>query len=213
MNKAFKARLNPDQSTQVVNLLRSDGALLSRIGLTPTPERLQSLIDNNSTIAEYCMTKLISSKHASEYLNTLISLQLSLQSMELVNKLTAYNLPKDILHSYISNILHSTRTATDKALQTRHVRLVCVFLQSLIRNKTVTEQELYYESRIGLDTQDFCVEFAKVKEANILHRLLRQVDPNDSSSGSGGAFPENNDFAALATTGSMVMGTDKPQQP
>jgi hypothetical protein len=183
MLKAYKSRLNLEQNNQVVNLLKSDERLLYRAGLASTPERLQPLVDNNPSLAEHCLVQLMQTNHSVDFLNALISLQLSLHSMELVNKLTVYNLPKPILHTYITNIIHSTRTAQDKQLQTRHVRLVCVFLQSLIRNKIVNEQELFNESRIGVETQEFALEFPKIKEAGNLYRLLRQLDPNSSSPG------------------------------
>eukprot|EP00667_Euglena_gracilis_P007548 EG_transcript_7624 len=183
MLKAFKSRLNVDQSNQVLALLKSDERLLYHAGLAPTPERLQPLVDNNPNIAEHCLAHLVTTPHATEYLNALICLPLSLHSMELVNKLTSCNLPPRILHQYISNIIHSTRTATDKQLQTRHVRLVCVFLQSLIRNKTMSEHDLFHDSRVGVETQEFALEFSKIKEAGNLYRLLRQVDPNSGTPG------------------------------
>jgi len=181
--KAYKSRLNVEQSNQVLALLRGDERLLYRSGLAPTPERLQPLVDNNPTIAEHCLIALMGTPHAPEFLNALINLQLSLHSMELVNKLTAHNIPPKILYQYITNIIHSTRTTADKQLQTRHVRLVCVFLQSLIRNKIVTENDLFQESRIGVETQEFALEFSKIKEAGNLFRLLRQLDPNSGSPG------------------------------
>lgn len=169
LRRAIAAPLLPAQSHEVLGELRTDMKLAFRCGLTHAC--LPGLVAHNPLIAVEVLTWLVARPAREEWLGVLVRMDMSLHSMEVVNRLTTTTqLPHSFLPLYIHNCLAYCRRPQEKPVQNRLVRLLSVFLTSLIRHKVVAVHSVF------LEVQAFCIEFSRIREAANLFRLLKQLE-------------------------------------
>lgn len=175
---AVQSPLPPPSQQEIVSQLKA--ALdANEIVSCVSSSQLPGLVENNPLVALEMLQRLLTPSGdsaqsaeaaqdaAAPYLAAMTTMDLSLHSIDVVNRLsTAAPLPSSFIHAFITNCITSCEKIRDKYMQNRLVRLVCVFLQSLIRNKIVSSKDVCVEA------QAFCVEFSRIREAAGLYKAL-----------------------------------------
>ena len=177
-----KKKQVPTENTGLTQKRLRSFKILSEAGLTP--QNLPRLVENNPLVATECLLLILTSTEdnvegsKNDYLSALASMDMSIHSMEVVNRLATHSaqarvvsksdtqhrgkrrqqqvqqtqskadeeiyqpiLHPEYIHLYISTCISTCESMCyDRHMQNKSVRLVCVFLQSLIRNGIVSPE-------------------------------------------------------------------------
>ncbi|CAH8521830.1 unnamed protein product [Dicrocoelium dendriticum] len=184
ITKALSSGLSQSEQHTVLQVLSENPDLVHNLGISP--DNLSALVNRSPVIAIEVLSVLVNSPQKDEYYNALVSMEVTVDSLEIVNRLASrVELPKDFIHAYISKCMGYCESLQDKSSQSRHVRLVCVLIQSFIRNKILDIRN----ENILIEVQVFCVEFSKVAGASQLYRLIKNME--SSSAGTSQSTPDN----------------------
>lgn len=166
--EAFKQALSINDNKIVMNELEKDSNFVHKMKITP--ENISSLIEFNPLIAKAALVILLDTEKAADYLNSMVNMEMSINSLEAVNQLTtSIELPTEFLQLYICNCIAACEKMTDKFKIIRSVRVLCVFIISLIRKKKINLNEF------GIEIESFCMTFSKIKEATDLYKLCKAL--------------------------------------
>lgn len=171
LKSALTNKLSNDQVATVIAALKTDSKLTFKSGISH--KNLGDLVEKNSGIAVEIILAIMNSSKVQDYFGELVNIPMSLNSLEVVNKLALMmELPAEFLHLFISNCMNSCKNLKDRYTQTRFVRLLCVFINSLLKNKVLNNDELYIE------IEHFCTEFNTIKEAVLVYKSIKSM-PNE----------------------------------
>jgi hypothetical protein len=162
--KAFTEPFSPKEERNILDVLRMKDhpnppseLIEKRLKLFKesgaTPQNLPKLVENNPLVAHECLLVVLQTSPESvknEYLSALVGMDITLHTMEVVNRLATHGmaglgrrepfLHPEYVNLFITSCIASCENIQDRNSQNRLVRLVCVFIQSLLRNKIVHVQ-------------------------------------------------------------------------
>ncbi|KAH8870261.1 CCR4-NOT transcription complex subunit 11, partial [Schistosoma japonicum] len=186
ISAAMTSTLTQSQQQTIVQAIKENPNVVYNVGITS--DILPNFINRNPVIAIEVLQLLISSPKRDEYLNALLKMEVTVQSIEVVNRLsTKIALPTEFIQNYISNCLSFCYSVHDKFYQMRHVRL-----------------------DILIEVRTFCLEFTKAREATTLHRLILNMENNTTFTAA--TTHSSNIGTSTTTTSSTCLATSTPQQ-
>ncbi|CAD8209403.1 unnamed protein product [Paramecium pentaurelia] len=162
--QAQSTKLTPQDQQMILTLYKSE----YKIDII----QFNNLVEHNPQLVSDIITKLHQSGiNVHEYLDYLIQIKVTIQTLELVNQLTKnITLPDQFLNMFITRCIVTCEEVKQNQQQlTRQVRLVSVFIKTLIKQKTFNPKKIYVE------LQGFCLEFSSIQEATQLFKAIKNA--------------------------------------
>lgn len=169
MKKAMKSVVKRSEAYRLAEAISLDPSIALECCDLPLDSYVK-FIDDNPTVAAAVIFERIK-KNSAElpiFFNLITKCNLTVQGMEVVNKLcTQIDFPQELVNNFISACVCrcDDTTLTQYAL-CRQVRMICVFLSSLLRNSKWNVQPL------SVELQSFALKYAHVKEAVSLYQSI-----------------------------------------
>ena len=105
-----------------------------------SPPKLSDLIANNHTVAQELLVCMTHTNQIQKYYDALVELKLSSNSLEVFSRISRdVELPQEFIQIYLTKQMNEVRNSQDQkqGVQKRLVRIVSVFLTSLIKAKII----------------------------------------------------------------------------
>uniref|UniRef100_F1KYV8 CCR4-NOT transcription complex subunit 11 n=1 Tax=Ascaris suum TaxID=6253 RepID=F1KYV8_ASCSU len=168
MKKSLVSVIARTEAQRLSEAIAADGSIAEVVDIPIS--QYPKFIDDNPIVAAAVIVWRVN-KNASElegFFDLLLSMNLSVQGMEVVNKLcTQIAFPQDYLNAYILMCVQRCEDPSQSTFaQCRQVRMVCVFLSSLIRNGNWDVHPL------SVELQSFVLKFNHVREAVSLYQAI-----------------------------------------
>ncbi|VDM32431.1 unnamed protein product [Hydatigera taeniaeformis] len=168
---ALSSPLSPSQKEQLVQSISQNPGLLNGVGLLS--ESLPNLVNQNPMAASEILKALSSDPELESFLDVLSEMDVNVHSLEVINQIALnMSLPKKFILKCVSNFIKRCQSTQDRSSQSRLARLVCLVIQTWVRNKVLD----ITGANILVEIQSFCLEFNRVREANTLYRLIKSIE-------------------------------------
>lgn len=160
--KAFKYQLQPSQVDKVCNEIDIQTAI--KLGLDPSS--FVKLIQINPKIAGTLIMKMVSSSYLfrNQYIDVLLNTPISIETNEAVLLIIPLLTPEN-LYYYISKSIE----LCEKDKSQRLIRILCIFIQFLIKNNSINLTDDMAQLIKG-----FCLQFSNIKESSMLFQLIEK---------------------------------------
>ncbi|KAM7506468.1 hypothetical protein LguiA_016921 [Lonicera macranthoides] len=162
-----RERKSPFPNLVVIDEFSKDTELFRHCGWTPK-KLLPELVDKNPVTAFDVLIRLKDSTEFAEYLRVLVDMNISLHGMEVVNRITEeVEVSTGLLQEYISKCISTCLKIKVNYRQTIAVRIVCVFLRTLIQRQIKVHC-------LVTEVQEFCKKFQQIEEAASLLAAIEE---------------------------------------